>query len=431
MNRVVITGVGPVSNIGTGKDEFWNNLISGKTNISKIDFEGYDMSQYRSKFAGLVNDFDFDGHFGKFPHRDQLGRTSKFALVGTKYALDDANISLKDVDSSKEKYTMDDIDSDRASVILGVGGPIFDVIDENFIGFIKHNGPCVFSRHMVANISNASPPAHITRTYDLHSDSHTVTAACASTNLALIEAYQRITLGLDDVIISGGADAFITPSSFGGFDRMRVLATNFSDDPNKAYRPFDKDRSGMILAESAGILVLESLDHALERGADIYCELLQGSSKSDGYHIYRPESSGKYMVKAMSNTLDINNLTPKDIDYINAHGSSTILNDSIESKAIKEVFGKEAYNIPVSSTKSMHAHSVGASGGLEAIAVALSIYNSKIPPTVNLDNPDYHRGCDLDYVPNVARDKEVNYALSNSFGFGGINSTLAFKKFER
>jgi len=429
--RVVVTGLGIVSNIGIGKSLFWSNLIKGKTNISKINFKDCDLSQFRSKFVALVNDFNFEKYFDGFRHGEHLGRTSKFALVGAKLALEDACFDLEEHNKGKFKYSLKGVNAEKVSVILGVGGSIFDVIEDNYKNFFRDKGPRSFSRHLVGNISSAAPAIHITNTFGIHGTNYVVPCACASSNEALLDAFRRITLGVDDVVISGGADAFIAPASFGGFDAMKVFATKFEDEPNRAYRPFDKDRSGMIMAEASGIVILESLEHALNRGAKIYCEFANGSSRSDAYHIYRPDTSAIYMVKSMKDALQAAEVAPEQIDYINAHGSATEINDPLESKAFKKVFGKNAYNIPISSTKSMTAHSIGATGALEAAATSMSIYKSKIPPTINLDNPDIENGCDLDYVPNVARDLEVNYALSNSFGFGGLNTTIVLKKYRK
>jgi 3-oxoacyl-[acyl-carrier-protein] synthase II len=439
IKRVVITGLGLVSNIGIGKNEFWNNLINGKRNFTHTNFNGYDKSQYRSQLVALVDSFNFSDFFETFPDVGDIGRTTQFSLVATKLALEDSGLGLNKINHKKSLaehktkipkhrlYTVSKVDTDRVSLILGVACSQYDVLGRSYKNFFEKNGPHAFNDFSVSNVSAAAPTTYVSNVFDVHGVNYVTPCACASSNVAIFNAYKRIALGIDDVVITGGADACVTPDSYGGFDKMGAFATKFMDEPNKAYRPFDKDRSGMIMAEAAGILILESLDHALKRNATIYCEFLGGSETSDANHPFRPDLTGVYIAKAMQRALEMCSLAPNDIDYINAHGSATVLNDWIETKAIKKVFGENT-QVPISGTKSMTGHSIGATGSLEAIATSLAIYNSIIPATMNLDSPDVDHGCTLDYVPNEARNCNIRHAISNSFGFGGINSSIVFKK---
>ena len=426
--RVVITGLGPVTPIGTGKEEFWRSLMSGRSGARRIGFEDCDMDQFGSQVACTIEDFSLPNFIDKSKDFKYLGRTSEFALAGTKLAFDDAGVALKSVEKEKGQrgYTIKGMDASDIGVILGVGSQNMDLCEKWFKRFIKNNGPKRISPFALPHIQICSVVVNVTIRYGIKGISANISTACASSNHAIIEAYKHILSGNEKVMITGGADACITPYTFGGFVALNAMSQR-NEDPQKASRPFDKDRDGFVMGEGAGIIILEELEHALERGAHIYCEMTGYGVTSDAYHITVPSPDADMQAKAMTDTLKMAKVSKQEIDYINAHGTSTPLNDPIETSAIKMAFGKHAYDIPISSTKSMAGHLIGASGGMETIATTLMIERRRIHPTINLETPG--EGCDLNYVPSKAIDKTIYKAMNNSFGFGGQNATILLEKY--
>ena len=427
--RVVITGLGPVSAIGTGKEAFWEALINGRSGARRIRFEQYDMEQYGSQIACTVEGFSLTDFVEKSKDLKYLGRTSEFALAGTKLALQDAGFELQFMKEDRSgRYTIRGVDLEKVGVIIGAGGENMDLAEKWFRNFLRHDGPKRVSPFALPHAIVSSVPVCVSIKYGLKGTSFVVPSACASSNHALIEAYKQILVGDEKVMISGGAEACITPFVFGGFDALNAMSKR-NDEPEKASRPFDKDRDGFVMGEGAGILVLEELDHALERGAHIYCELTGYGTTSDAYHITAPDPDAEMQAKAMKEALKRAGSAPEEIDYINAHGTSTPMNDVTETVAIKKALGKQAYRVPISSTKSMSGHLIGGAGGIEAVATALSIERGTIHATINLDTPGEE--CDLNYVPNKAIERPVRKAISNGFGFGGLNAVILLERFER
>lgn len=428
--RVVITGLGPVTPIGIGKEEFWGSLTNGRSGARTINFEGYDMDQYTSRIACTVEDFSLADFIEKSKDFRYFGRTSEFAMAGTKLALDDAGFELEFIkkDKGPVNYAVKGVDPEMIGVILGVGAQNMDLCEKWHKRFLKSNGPKKVSPFALPHVQICSVPVNVTIKFMIKGIASNVSTACASSNHAIIEAYKQILLGEEKVMVTGGADACITPYVFGGFVALNAMSRR-NDEPEKASRPFDRDRDGFVMGEGSGIVILEELNHALERGAHIYCEMTGYGATSDAYHITVPDPEGAAQAKAMSDALKRGISSPEEIDYINAHGTSTPLNDPIETTAIKKALGSHSYNIPISSTKSMTGHLIGASGGIETIATALTIERGKIHPTINFETPG--EGCDLNYVPNTAMDKSVGKAINNSFGFGGQNASILLETYDR
>ena len=426
--RVVITGVGPVTPIGTGKEEYWNALISGKCGAKKINFEDYDMSQYSARIACPIESFSLADVIEKSKDFKYLGRTSQFALAGTKLALDDAGFELDYVEKGRAQgdYLIKTIDSERMGIILGIGGENMDLCEKYHKKFIECNGPKKISPFALPHTQICAVLVNVSKKFGIKGTTMNVSTACASATHAIIEAYKQIIIGEETLMVTGGAEACITPYVFGGFDALNAMSKR-NDEPEKASRPFDKDRDGFVMGEGAGIVILEELSHALERGAHIYCEMKGYGSTSDAYHITAPDPSADMQAKAIRDALKTAGAFPEEIDYINAHGTSTPLNDPIETLAIKKAFGDHAYNTLISSTKSMLGHLIGGSGGVEVIATALMIERGRIHPTINLDTPG--EGCDLNYVPNKAIERQIQKAIKESFGFGGQNAAILLERY--
>ena len=426
--RVVITGLGPVTPIGIGKEAFWLSLMDGRSGARRIRFEGCDMDQFASQVACTIENFSLAHFIDKTKDFKYFGRTSEFALAGTKLALDDAGFSLRPIEKEKGQrgYAIKEMDSGEIGVILGVGSQNMDLCEKWFKRFIKNNGPKRVSPFALPHIQICSVAVNVTIRYGIKGMAGNVSTACASSNHAIIEAYKQILMGNEKVMVTGGADACITPYVFGGFVALNAMSKR-NEDPQSASRPFDRDRDGFVMGEGSGIVILEELAHALDRGAHIYCEMTGYGATSDAYHITVPAPDPDMQAKAMTDTLQRAKVLPQEIDYINAHGTSTPLNDPIETSAIKKAFGKYAHAIPISTTKSMAGHLIGASGGMETIATALMIEKGRIHPTINLENPG--EGCDLDYVPNKAIDKTIHKAMNNSFGFGGQNASILLESY--
>jgi 3-oxoacyl-[acyl-carrier-protein] synthase II len=427
--RVVITGLGPVSPVGIGKDPYWESLLMGRSGVKRIDFSGFDMDQYRTKIAAPIEHFDLSDYVIETKKSKYLGRTSRFAIAGTILALNDADlgVQLNEERSKEGQYCIGDIDSFKAGAILGIGVENMDLMETYHENFLEHRGPKRISPFGLPHIYMSSIASNVADRLSLRGSTYTVSSACASGTHAIINAYRQIREGVEDIIITGGVDACITPYVFGGFVALRAMSTR-NEDPQRASRPFDAQRDGFVMAEAAGILILERLEHALARDAPIYAELIGYGMTADAYHLTEPDPQGKSLIRAIKLALESAGLTPREISYINPHGTSTRLNDAVETLAIKEAMGKWAYHIPISSTKSITGHTMGAAGGIEAVAIALTIQRGMIHPTINYEFPDPE--CDLDYVPNEPRRVGVKTAMSISAGFGGVNSVIIMRQYE-
>jgi len=410
-NRVVITGLGSVSPVGIGKNNFWQSLIQGKCGIDRISY--FDTEKYPTKIAAEVKDFDYTNYIS-IKEANRMDKSTQFSIVAAMLALEDSKLKI----TEKDSYS--------AGVIIGSGiGGIGTFEKQHKILLEKGPGRVspFFVPMMISNISAGEIAIKI----GAKGPNGVITTACASSTHALGMAFKLLQHGDAQIIISGGTEAAISPMALAGFCKMKALSTQ-NDYPKKASKPFDRERDGFIMGEGAGILVLETLQHAKERNANIYAEILGFGMTADAYHITAPAPEGEAAAKAMEIALKDANIETSQIDYINAHGTSTPLNDKLETLAIKKVFGKHAYNLKVSSIKSMIGHLLGASGGVEAISTALTLKNDIIPPTINYNSPDPE--CDLDYVPNKSKKEIVNYAMSNSFGFGGHNGVIVLGKYK-
>jgi len=408
--RVVVTGLGAITPIGIGTSEYWNALKEGKSGIDNIT--KFDASEFRTKIGGEVKNFDPVDYIDKKDAK-RMDRFTQFAVAATGMALDDATLDI-----SKE-------DSERVGVVMGTGVGGIETLEKQFHVFYDR-GPGRVSPFFIPMMISNMAAGQIAIMYGVKGINETTVSACASGTNAIGAAYRFIQNGEADMIITGGAEAAITPMSFAGFCSMKAMSTK-NEVPSEASRPFDAQRDGFIMGEGSGILILEELSHALKRGALIYAELVGYGLTADAYHITAPAPDGVGAARAMHNAINDAGISPDDVQYINAHGTSTELNDKYETMAIKTVFKDHAYKLAVSSTKSMTGHLLGGAGGIESIATVLSIYNGFATPTINLKTPD--PDCDLDYVPNTGRKLDINYALKNTFGFGGQNATLAFKKY--
>jgi 3-oxoacyl-[acyl-carrier-protein] synthase II len=410
--RVVITGIGIVSSVGTGKDQFWQNLLAGKSGIVAI--KGIE-EKFRSacKIAGEIWDFD-PLKYVEAKQAKRMDRFVQFAVAAAKLAVEDAKLDI-----SKEDPT-------RMGVVAGSAAGGFDTIEKNY-KILVEKGPDRCSPFAVPMLIVNMAAGWISMLFGTKGPNTCTVTACATSAHSIGDAARLIQRGDADIMFAGGSEAPIVSLCMAAFASARTLSTR-NNEPTKASRPFDKDRDGFVMAEGAGILILESLTHALKRKANIYAEFVGYGLTGDAYDIVAPCVDGDGAARAMEMALKDANVKPNEVDYINAHGTSTMLGDRAETKAIKRVFGDHAKKVQVSSTKSMTGHLLGATGAIEAAAAALAIKNSAIPPTINLDNPDEE--CDLDYVPNVARfNQKVDVAISNSFGFGGHNACLVFKKY--
>ncbi len=408
VRRVVITGLGLVTPLGTGVDKTWKALCAGESGIGRIT--RFDPTGYDAQIAGEVKDFD-PAQFIEKKEIKKMDTFIHYAVGASQLAVDDANLVV-----SPEEAT-------RVGVYIGSGiGGLGSI--EHYHDVLKEKGPGRVSPFFIPmTIINLASGQVAIRVGAKGPNSCAVTA-CATGNHCIGDAYRLIQRNDADVMIAGGAEAAITPLGVAGFASAKALSFRNSE-PTRASRPFDKDRDGFVLGEGAGVVVLEELEHARARGARIYAELIGYAMNSDAYHITAPPEEGEGAVRCMEMALKNAGVTKTDIGYINAHGTSTMA-DAIETKAIKHVFGEQAYRIPVSSTKSMTGHLLGAAGGIEAVFSILALYHGILPPTINLDHPD--PACDLDYVPNQARPAKIQAALSNSFGFGGVNACLIFRR---
>ncbi|MEW9698568.1 beta-ketoacyl-ACP synthase II [Paenibacillus sp. SI8] len=411
MKRVVITGMGVVTPIGNDVETFWSHLVQGQSGISKIDT--MDVSQYKTDFAGLVRDFNPESVMDRRDVR-RMDRYCQFAVAASKQALDDAQLQL------------DETIAERVGVYIGSGIGGIHTILENYRTLLSR-GPSRVSPTVVPMMIANMAAAQVSILFGAKGPVLAPVTACATGNNAIGEAFKLIQRGGADAVIAGGAEATVTDLALAGFGNATALSTR-CDAPEQASRPFDAQRDGFVAAEGAGVLVLESLEHAERRGARIHAELVGYGSTSDAYHIVATDPEGAGATRAMQVALDDAGLAAEEIDTVNAHATSTIAGDLSETLALKRLLGNRAYDVPISANKSMLGHMLGAAGGVEAVALIKTLQDGLIPPTINLDHPDPQ--CDLDYVPLVSRRAELRYGLSNSFGFGGHNAVLIFKKYD-
>jgi 3-oxoacyl-[acyl-carrier-protein] synthase II len=408
--RVVVTGVGLITPLGTGTEKSWQNLLDGRSGIRKIT--QFDATHFTCQVAGEVPDFEIN-QFIEIKEQKKMDRFIHFAFAAAKMAVEDSGL----------KITKDN--ADRIGVLVGSGIGGLSAI-EHYHTILLEKGPKRISPFFIPMLIINLAAGQISIYFGAKGPNSAVATACASGTHSIGDAFKIIKRGEADAMISGGTEAVITPLAVGGFSSMKALSTR-NNEPEKASRPFDRDRDGFVMGEGAGIMVLEDMEHALSRGAKIYAEIIGYGMTGDAYHITSPPPEGEGAARCMRASLKDANIEPEEIEYINAHGTSTKYGDELETQAIKTVFGKHAYKLAVSSTKSMTGHLLGAAGGVEGVICALSIFNKIIPPTINLENPDPE--CDLDYVPNKARAMDTNMAMSNSFGFGGTNACIIFKKY--
>jgi 3-oxoacyl-[acyl-carrier-protein] synthase II len=445
MKRVVVTGVGPVSSIGIGKEPFWERAKQGKGYFRNVSFTNMDIdiSHYRSRVCSPIEGFDPEEHVENGKKLKKSSLATQYSIVGTYLALQDAGISFKEVPEKSRiepaVYPVDGVDPMRCGFIIGQSVSNTDIMIPRHAKLIKSGSPRGVNPNTLpqSNINVGASTA--AEWFCLRGTNFTIATACSSANHAIGMAAMNIQCGTEDIVVTGGAEGTLEPYLFLGFDIIRSLSTR-NDDPMHSSRPFDRGRDGFVLGEGAGILVLEELDHALKRGARIYAELVGHGYSADGYNIVAPDPLGRSSVNAIRKALAMAKISPEEVEYINAHGTSTVINDPNESHIIKEVFGDYAYRIPISSSKSYFGHPLGAAAGLESIVTALTVANDTITPTANLENPDVDfvdpafpdldKRCDLDYVPKKAREQQVNVALKESFGFGGQNGAIVFRKFE-
>ncbi|MBE6100236.1 MAG: beta-ketoacyl-[acyl-carrier-protein] synthase II [Anaerovibrio sp.] len=412
-NRVVITGLGVVSPVGTGKDVFWKSLLEGKNGIDKIT--RFDATEYKSQIAGEVKDFDPADYMDK-KEAKRIDRYAQFAVAAAKMAVEDAKLNLEAEDC------------DRIGTFVGSGIGGIETMHGQYEKLFD-KGPNKISPFFIPMMIGNMAAGHVSIALGLKGPSSCVVTACATGTNNIGDAFRVLQRGDADVMVAGGTEASISQAAVAGFCSMKALCSDHNDDPAHASRPFDANRSGFVMGEGAGIVVMETLEHAEKRGAHIYAEIVGYGANSDAYHITSPAPHGEMAAKCMAIALKDAGLKPSDVDYINAHGTSTHLNDLTETEAIKTVWGEHAKDVSVSSIKSMTGHLLGAAGGIECIATALAVENDMLPPTINYETPD--EGLDLDYVPNKAKAKTVRAALSNNFGFGGHNACIVLKKYSK
>ena len=412
VKRVVVTGIGTVNPIGNNVADFWNGVKAGKSGIGPNT--KFDTTDYPSKVAGEVKDFDPTTFLDKKEVR-KMDNFTLFALQAAIEAMGDAGIADGGVEP------------ERIGVIIGNGIGGIESLEDAYYRLFT-NGPRRIPVFTIPKLISNIGPGYIAIQFNAQGPVYSVVTACSSGTDAIGAAARWIKDGLADVVITGGSEAAITQLGVGGFCVLQALSTKYNDTPQRASRPFDKDRDGFVLSEGAGILILEEYEHAKKRGAKIYCEYGGNGMTCDANHVTAPHPEGLGAVRAMQAALKAASIEPEDIDYINAHGTSTPLNDPIETKAIKKVFGEHAHKLKISSTKSMTGHCVGGAGGIEAIVCILAMRDGYFPATINLDEPDAE--CDLDYVPNTGQSGVVNAAMSNSLGFGGHNGVVVFKRLE-
>jgi len=409
-DRIVVTGIGLVTPVGLNSESTWNSLVEGRSGIDYISL--FDAEGYESRIAGEVDDFDASAALGR-KEAKRLDRFSQFACVAALEALEHANLNME-----KE-------DADRVGVLIGSGvGGIITISDQHKI--LLKRGPKRVSPFLVPMMLGDMASGQVSMMIGAKGPNFSTVSACATGADSIGEALEMIRRGRADVVIAGGTEAAICEIGVAGFNSCMALSTR-NEDPQGASRPFDSDRDGFVLGEGAGLLVLESLEHAEKRGANILAEMSGYGASSDAHHVTQPHPDGEGAARAMKWAIEDAGITPDKVDYINAHGTSTPLNDKYETIAMKRMYGDHAYKLAISSTKSMTGHLLGAAGAIEAAFTVLAIKNDIVPPTINIENPD--PDCDLNYVPNTAKKQPVNVAMSNSLGFGGHNASLVFERF--
>ena len=411
LKRVVVTGMGLVGPLGHSIEEYWNNLLKGTCGIGPITL--FDASDYKTQIAAEVKNFEVTDYLEKREAR-RMDRFTQFAVVAAMKAMENSGMDINAVDR------------DKVGVIAasGIGG--MTTYEEQCQLLLEH-GPRRVSPFFIPMLISDIAPGYISIKYGFKGVNYATTSACASSSHAIGEAFNHIRYGKATAILTGGSEAPVNKMGIAGFNALKAISTR-NDEPEKSSRPFELNRDGFVMGEGGAIILLEELEHAKARNANIYGEIVGVGFTADAFHITQPVPGGEGAARAMKIAMQDANIQPEEVDYINAHGTSTSFNDKTETEAIKSVFGDLAYNLDISSTKSMIGHLLGASGVFEAIATILTIQNSEIHPTINYDTPDPE--CDLDYVPNESRKKNVDIALSNSFGFGGHNVCLAFNKFK-
>ncbi len=409
--RVVVTGIGVISPVGNDIDTFWDSIINGKSGVDYIT--QFDTRDYSVKIAAEVKNFHPEDFIEKKEIR-RMDSFTHFAIAATQLAIKDANL------------TIDSSIAERVGVYIGSGIGGLQTIEAQHKVLLE-KGPKRVSPFFIPMLISNMASGQVSIMTGAKGPNYAPISACATGTHAIGDSFLMIERGDADVMITGGAEASITPLAVAGFSSMRALSTR-NDEPKKASRPFDKDRDGFVIGEGSGVLILESLEFAQKRNAKIYAEVVGYGASGDAYHLTSPAPGGEGASRSMEMAMKRANINPEDVDYINAHGTSTEMNDKFETMAIKTTFGKNAENIAVSSTKGVTGHLLGAAGAVEGIVLALSLKNGIIPPTINYETKDPE--CDLDYVPNVYRKKDINLALSNSLGFGGHNATIIFKKYK-
>lgn len=413
LKRVVVTGLGALTPIGNNVQEYWDALINGVSGAAPI--QQFDASKFKTQFACELKNYDPNDHFDRKEHR-KLDLFAQYALIAADQAVLDSGMDIEKVNS------------DRIGVIWGAGIGGLKTFQDECIAFGNGDGTPRFNPFFIPKMIADIAPGHISMKYNFRGPNFTTVSACASSTNAIIDAYNYIRLGMADAFITGGSEAAVNEAGVGGFNALHALSTR-NDDPKTASRPFDLGREGFVLGEGAGALILEEYEHAMARGAKIYAEVIGSGMSADAHHITAPHPEGLGALNVMKNALADAGMKPEDIDYINVHGTSTPLGDIAESKAIKQVFGEHAYNLNISSTKSMTGHLLGAAGAIEAIASILAVKNDIIPPTINHFEDDPEFDSKLNFTFNKAQKRVVNTALSNTFGFGGHNASAIFKKF--
>ena len=424
LKRVVVTGLGAITPLGNDPQTYRDNLIAGVSGAGPIT--RFDPTDFKTQFACEVKGFDVTA----FIHRRDARRMdlfTQYAVVSSQQALNDAGVIAEGVEEEgSESKTR--INPDRAGVIWGSGVGGFQSFMDEAKNFYQGDGTPRFSPFFIPMMIPDIAAGHISIRNGLRGPNYCTVSACASSTHALIDSFNLIRLGKADVIVTGGSEAAVTEGGIGGFNALKALSTR-NDDPQRASRPFDKTRDGFVLGEGAGAIVLESLEHAQARGAKIYCEMVGGGMSADAHHITAPHPEGLGATNVMLATLDDAGMKPEEVDYVNVHGTSTPLGDVAETQAIQRVFGESAYDLNISSTKSMTGHLLGAAGAIEAMAAILAVKNDIIPPTINYEHEDEELDPKLDFTFNKAKERTVEAALSNTFGFGGHNASVLFKKF--
>ena len=410
--RVVVTGLGLVTPLGIGLEENWETLMAGKSGIGKIT--RFNAERLTSQICGEVKGFNPEDYIERKEVK-KMDTFIQYVMAATQMAMDDSG--LKEPDKAE---------APRYGAVIGVGLGGLPAI-ENYMGIMQEKGPRRLSPHFIPMLLANLAAGQVSMRWGLKGPNTCTVTACASSNHAIGDAMKFIQRGVADVMVTGGSESCVTELAMGGFCAMRALSTR-NDDPEHASRPFDTDRDGFVMGEGSGILVIEKYEHAVARGAKIYAEVSGYGLSSDAHHITSPDPDGDGAARSMEMAMQDADATIDEIGYINAHGTSTPLNDRLETTAIKRTFGEQAYKIPISSTKSMTGHLLGGAGGIESIYTVLAIHNETIPPTINYDTPDPE--CDLDYVPNKPRKVKIRSALTNSFGFGGTNATILFRQAE-